>query len=54
MNWLEFFFGWLIKGQYEITMLDNIIFWIECILAFIIGLFIYTLIQEKKSKSDKR
>ena len=29
MNWLEFFFGWLIKGQYEVSMLDTFMLIIE-------------------------
>lgn len=50
MNWLEFFFGWLIKGQYEISMLDEIMFWAEIIIVFVVGLFIYTIIPSKKDK----
>lgn len=52
MNWLEFFFGWLIKGQYEVSMLDAIMFWIEFILVCGIGIFIYCLIPEKKDSDD--
>ena len=50
MNWLEFFFGWLIKEQYKTTMLDGIMFWIEFVVLFIVGTFIYVTIQDKKDK----
>ena len=54
MNWVEFFFGWLIKGEYETSMLDGIVFWVEFILVFFIGFVIHFLIAEKKRKSDKQ
>lgn len=50
MNWLEFFFGWLTKGQYETSMLDGIMFWVEFIIVFIIGFVIYEAILSKKDK----
>ena len=36
MNWLEFFFGWLTKGEMEVSMLDIIMFIIELSVTFII------------------
>ncbi len=50
MNWIEFFFGWLIKGQYEVTMLDTLMCFLELALVFGIGIFIYCLIPEKKDR----
>ena len=50
MNWLEFLFGWLIKGEHDVTMLDGIIFWIEFILVFVIGMVIHFWITEKKGE----
>lgn len=41
INWINFFFGWLVKGQYEVSMLDGIMFWLEFIIVIIvIGLII--------------
>ena len=41
MNWAEFFFGWLIKEQYRVTMLDSFIFLAEISIIFIIGSLIF-------------
>lgn len=46
MNWLEFFFGWLIKGQAEVTVLDEIMYYIELLILF----FIWVMIFVKKNK----
>ena len=55
MDWLEFFFGWLIKGQYEISLLDSMMFWLECIVVFIIGMFIYVKISSiRENKKHER
>lgn len=50
MDWIKFFFGWLIKGQYEITVLDQLIFYAELILVLFIDIFIYCLLSEKNNK----
>ncbi len=50
MNWLDFFFGWLIKGQYEVSTLDTIMFLIE----FIIVIFIIAIIQDLIEKLKKK
>lgn len=50
----ELLFGWLIKGQYEKSMLDSFIFLIELVIAFFIGGFIYFSIQDLKEKKDRR
>lgn len=50
MNWIEFFFGWLTKKYYETTMLDGIMFWVEFIIVFIVGMVIHFVISEKKNK----
>ena len=50
MDWLEFFFGWLIKGQYEVSTLDTIMFLIE----FIIVIFIIAIIQDLIEKLNKK
>ena len=50
MNWLEFFFGWLIKGQYKVTMLDGIMFSIE----FMIVGFVVIEVQDIKERIKKR
>lgn len=50
MNWKELFFGWLIKGQYEVTGLDELMFILEFIVVSIISVSIYCLISEIKEK----
>ncbi len=48
MNWTEFFFGWLIKEQYRVTMLDSWIMLAEISIVFIIGcLIVYWWINRK-------
>lgn len=53
MNWIEFFFGWLFKSEYEITMLDGIMFWLEWIIFWVIVLTIYYKIKDIKERKDK-
>jgi hypothetical protein len=48
MNWINFFFGWLVKGQYEVSMLDGIMFWLE----FITVIFIIILIIGSKGDEE--
>ena len=50
MNWLEFFFGWLIKGQYEVSILDSIMFYIELIVLIILIYCIKAYIDKKKDR----
>lgn len=50
MNWKELFFGWLIKGQYEVTGLDELMFILEFIVVSIISFSIYFLISEIKER----
>lgn len=50
MNWIDFFFGWLTKGQYEISMLDGIMFWLEFIVLFIAIYTIKEFIHNRKNK----
>ncbi len=56
----ELLFGWLTKGQYEVSLLDTIIFLIE--LTLVIGIicvtgrfidFISDLIKKNKKMRDK-
>lgn len=53
MKWLDFFFGWLIKSQYEQTLLDGIIFFIELIIVFLIFSIVKDLIEKKKQKEKQ-
>ena len=46
----DLFLGWLLKPNYKVTMLDEIIFWLELIILIIIGIFIHTFIQDLKEK----
>ena len=50
----ELLFGWLTKGQYEISMLDSFIFLIEFVIVIFIGGFIYFSIQDLKEKKDRK
>ena len=43
MNWLEFFFGWLIKEQAKVTMLDGLIFYMEIIILVVIWVIIFAM-----------
>lgn len=49
----ELLFGWLTKGRYEITMLDEFIFLIEFAIVIFIGSIIYFTIQDLKEKRDR-
>ena len=53
MNWLEFFFGWLIKGQYKVTMLDGIIFSVEFMIVVILFFNIQDFIEKLKKKKKR-
>lgn len=46
MDWVEFFFGWLTKGQYETSLLDSIMCFIELVL--LMGIIGY--VANKKNK----
>ena len=50
----ELLFGWLTKGQYEISMFDSFIFFIEFAIVIFIGSTIYFAIQDLKEKRDRR
>ena len=56
----ELFFGWIIKGQYELSFLDSIIGLIEIFgLIFLIFLILYVIftlkeyIKRKENKNGK-
>ena len=53
MNWLEFFFGWLIKGKYQVSMLDGIIFFIEFMMVAVLLITIQEIIEKRRIKNDK-
>ena len=56
MNWLNFFFGWLTKGQYEVSMIDEVMFFIELMVVVILFYTIKDFIEERRKKkkaSDK-
>lgn len=40
MDWVDFFFGWATKGQYEISMLDSLMCFIEIVLLMFVISFI--------------
>lgn len=50
MNWLEFFFGWLIKGQYNVSVLDGIMFWIEFMIVIVLFFTIQDFIEKRRKK----
>lgn len=50
MNWIDFFFGWLTKGQYEVSLLDTIMFVIEFIALFTTIYTIKEFIHDRKNK----
>lgn len=50
MNWLEFFFGWLTKSQYKLTMLDGIIFFVEFMIVVILFFTIQDFIEKRRKK----
>lgn len=52
MNWIEFFFGWLTKSEYEASMLDGIMFWLEFIVLFIVIFSIKEFINDRKKKEE--
>lgn len=46
----ELFFGWLTKGQYQLSFLDNIMFIIECIILMFLICSVLVLIDYIKDK----
>lgn len=50
MNWLEFFFGWLIKEHYKTTMLDGIMFIIELSIIVFLYIVIRDFIEKRGDK----
>ena len=50
---IDFFFGWLIKPNYKVTFLDEIIFWAEAFILLVIISFTIVIIQDKKEKRRK-
>lgn len=50
----ELFFGWLTKGQYQLSFLDSIIFIIEYIILIFLISVISVLIDYIKDKFKKR
>ena len=50
MNWLEFFFGWLIKGQYNVSVLDGIMFCIEFMIVIVLFFTIKDFIEKRRKK----
>lgn len=53
MNWIEFLFGWLYKGQYNISILDYLIFVIEFIIVILIIASISVIIEKLKKGKKK-
>lgn len=51
---LEFFFGWLVKPEIQVTLLDKIVFWIELVICFVILIAILTLIETMKDKRKNK
>lgn len=47
----ELLFGWAIKGQYEVSLLDNIIFFVELWLGLTIVLIIRDFIKNRKKEN---
>ncbi len=54
MNWLEFFFGWLIKGQMNVSVFDTIMMGLEMFGAYIIYLVIKVKIEDRKEKQKRK
>lgn len=50
----ELLFGWLIKGQYQLSFLDSIIFIIECIILIFLISGIAVLIDYIRDKFKKK
>ena len=50
----EFLFGWLLKGNYELSILDSIICFIEIFLLLFIILYIKETIKEYKERKNKK
>ena len=50
----ELFFGWITKGQYNISFLDSVIAYIEIFGVSFIILFSYTFIKEIIEKIKER
>ena len=53
-KWLKFFFGWLIKGQYEVSMLDGIICLLEIMAVILIIFYIKEFIERLKNNGTTR
>lgn len=54
MNWVEFFFGWLVKGQMQVSALDYIMLLLEFIIIWVICILLGSLRLSIKEKSDKQ
>lgn len=50
----ELFFGWLTKGQYQLSFLDNIMFIIEAIILIFLISYILVLIDYIKDKFKRK
>lgn len=50
----ELFFGWLTKGQYQLSVLDSIMFIVECIILIFLITGIAVLIDYIKDKFKKK
>ena len=51
---LKFFFGWLIKGQYEVSMLDGIICFLEIMAVVLIVFYIKEFIERLKNGTTRK
>ena len=50
MNWLEFFFGWLVKGQYNVSVFDEIMCFIEFMIVIVLFFTIKNFIEKRRKK----
>ena len=50
----ELFFGWLTKGQYQVSFLDSIMFMLEGIILIFLIIVIAELIDYIKDKFKKK
>lgn len=53
MNWVEFFFGWLVKGQMYVSAFDTIMMGLEIFGTYIICLVIKAKIEDIKKLKRK-